>query len=113
MRRLPGIDRCVMAQGLYYVIEDKAPVGRTYTFRNELVATTVPVTVADDSIDGLGGDFAISVYGRGYGVWRVGGLGTHGTACFGTYVEQKLHACRAYAASPNSLVETMFNNFSC
>ena len=25
MRRLPGIDRCVMAQGLYYVIDKNEP----------------------------------------------------------------------------------------
>lgn len=61
MRRLPGIDRCVMAQGLYYVIDNKEPVARTYTLRNVgATAATFPVTVADDSTDGLGGDFAIN-----------------------------------------------------
>lgn len=30
MRRLPGIDRCVMAQGIYYVIEKGEAVERAY-----------------------------------------------------------------------------------
>lgn len=65
MRRMPGIDRCVMAQGLHYVIEDKTPVARTYTLTNGgVLVPTFPVTVADDSIDGLGGDFAINVFAR-------------------------------------------------
>jgi hypothetical protein len=60
MRRLPGIDRCVMAQGLYYVIEDNAPVARTYTFKNAGAGgATFPVTEADDSVAGLGDDYAI------------------------------------------------------
>jgi hypothetical protein len=76
MRRLPGIDRCVMAQGLYYVIEEKKAVARTYTFTNGGAAATFPITVADDSIDGLGGDFAVHMNGGvGYGVGRGRGEG--------------------------------------
>lgn len=64
MRRLPGIDRCVMAQGIRDVIEGEAAVARTYTFINsEAAHATFPITVADSSIYGLGGDFAITTYG--------------------------------------------------
>ena len=83
MRRLPGIDRCVMAQGLYFVIERKEPVTRTYTFRIGGTDVSFPETVADDSIDGLGGDFAAGDSGRpadcppdAYGWWlRSGSYG--------------------------------------
>jgi hypothetical protein len=64
MRRLPGIDRCVMAQGLYYVIDKKESVGRSYTLRDTAGATTFPVTITDDSIGGLGGDFAVDTFGE-------------------------------------------------
>ena len=64
MRRLPGIDRCVMAQGLYYVIDEKEVVGRSYALRGAGVAGSFPVTTADDSIDGLGGDFSVDIFGR-------------------------------------------------
>ena len=64
MRRLPGIDRCVMAQGLYNVIEQKESVARTYTFKvGGMAAATFPVTVADDCINGLGRDFAVTIHG--------------------------------------------------
>ena len=69
MRRLPGIDRCVMAQGLEFVIGDKVPVDRTYTLKGGEpggTRTTLPITMADDSIDGLGWDFSINVFG---GAW--------------------------------------------
>ena len=65
MRRLPGIDRCVMAQGLYYVIDKKEVVGRSYALRGTGVAGSFPVTTTDDSIDGLGGDFSVDIFGRG------------------------------------------------
>ncbi|MCL5272275.1 MAG: hypothetical protein M1486_02990, partial [Gammaproteobacteria bacterium] len=65
MRRLPGIDRCVMAQGLYYVIDKKEVVGRSYAFRGISMVKSFPATTTDDSIDGLGGDFSIDIYGGG------------------------------------------------
>lgn len=64
MRRLPGIDRCVMAQGLYYAIQEKQFVNRSYSFKND-AGVTVPITTVDDSLDGLGGDFALGILGRG------------------------------------------------
>jgi len=65
MRRLPGIDRCVMAQGLYYVIDEKEVVSRSYALREAGMAGSFPVTVTDDSIDGLGGDFSLDIFGCG------------------------------------------------
>ena len=59
MRRLPGIDRCVMAQGIYYVIEQKEALARSYNLRNGGVAVAFPITLSDDSLDGLGGDFSV------------------------------------------------------
>jgi hypothetical protein len=118
MRRLPGIDRCVMAQGLYYVIEDKAPVARTYSMKYRQVSCpTFPVTVADDSIDGLGENFAINIFGLD--ALAVGGKMLGGEDSWRdwqyleTYVEQKLQTCRTYAASPNSAAEPVCNNLSC
>lgn len=56
MRRLPGVDRCRVAQGLGYDNWE-----RTYKYKND--AGEMPVTVSDDSVDGLGGDFAVDVVG--------------------------------------------------
>lgn len=111
MRRLPGIDRCVMAQGLYYVMDEKEVVGRSYALREAGMAGSFPVTTTDDSIDGLGGDFSVDIFGRrGEG----GAGGTDADAGFWkTYVEQKLQTCRTYAASPNSSAEPVCNNLSC
>ena len=115
MRRLPGIDRCVMAQGLYYVIEEKAAVARTYTFNNGGVAgSAYPVTVVDDSIDGLGGDFAVGIGGGSAGpAWLGCGRGRATRALWEAHVEQKLQTCRTYATRPNSSVELVCNNLSC
>lgn len=64
MRRLPGIDRCVMAQGLYYVIEEQEVVGRSYQFKNS--DGDFPISANDDSLDGLGVDFSVNIsYRRG------------------------------------------------
>jgi hypothetical protein len=92
MRRLPGIDRCVMAQGLYYVIEETAAVARTYTFKNGVAAAaTFPVTVADDSIDGVGGDFSVNIFGgRVFGAsGRDGIVGGRVTRTFGKLMSNK------------------------
>lgn len=83
MRRLPGIDRCVMAQGLYYVIDKKEVVGRSYALRGSEGAGSFPVTTTDDSIDGLGGDFAVDIFGARHAPdwhnaareWAHGGFG--------------------------------------
>jgi hypothetical protein len=112
MRRLPGIDRCVMAQGLYYVIDKKEVVGRSYALRGAGgAAGAFPVTTTDDSSDGLGGDFSIDIFGR----MPIAALGWGaGASCrWETYVEQKLQTCRTYAASPNSSAEPVCNNLSC
>jgi hypothetical protein len=81
MRRLPGIDRCVMAQGIYYVIKQKEALARSYNLRNGGAAVAFPVALTDDSLGGLGGDFAVGGNGAGWGGcwWSVeGGLGWAG-----------------------------------
>ena len=65
MRRLPGIDRCVMAQSLYGVIERHELCNRAYTFKYSFHGVvTFPITDCDDSFDGLGGDFSVGLAGR-------------------------------------------------
>ncbi|WP_428411036.1 hypothetical protein [Legionella sp.] len=76
MRRLPGIDRCVMAQGLYYVIEKQEGVARSYKFKNS--DGDFPIIASDDSIDGLGGDFSVGA--------RAGWDGGGGTRALGAEV---------------------------
>ena len=65
MRRLPGIDRCAMAQGLYEVLEENKDCPRSYVFESNFwgLADTFPITDSDDSFDGLGGDFSASIFG--------------------------------------------------
>lgn len=59
MRRLPGIDRRMMEQGF-----DDDPDARANMFFKNLGATTsFQMTLADDSIHGLGGDFAVNIGG--------------------------------------------------
>jgi hypothetical protein len=65
MRRLPGIDRCLMAQGLYYVLDRNEAGRRSYKFKNS--SGVFPPTTADDTLDGLGGDFAVNIIGAGRG----------------------------------------------
>lgn len=60
MRRLPGIDRCVMAQGLHYVIEEQQDVVRSYKFKNK--DGDFPVIALDDSLAGW--DFSVDLLGR-------------------------------------------------
>ncbi len=71
MRRLPGIDRCVMAQGLYYVIEEQEVVARSYKFKNSDSDGDFPVISTDDSFDGLGGDFSVGIFGWPWGETEV------------------------------------------
>ncbi|HDV5785708.1 TPA: hypothetical protein RJD83_002686 [Legionella pneumophila] len=66
MRRLPGFDRCVMALGLDYIVKNTLKLPRTYYYNNLPCTSsrrTFPVTLTDESINGLGGDFAVSVLG--------------------------------------------------
>lgn len=75
LRRLPGIDRCIVAQGIYYVIDQNNPLARSYKFTNaNNIAIEFPITLSDDSLDGLGGDFSVDVeFGarvRDVGVWQ-------------------------------------------
>ncbi len=61
MRRLPGIDRCALAQGLYYLelinLEQKKE--RSYTIKRDAesvhAAIEFPIKGVDDSLDGLSG----------------------------------------------------------
>jgi hypothetical protein len=63
MRRLPGIDRCIMAQSLYDVIQNKADIKYSYEFNEKLGGVAdFPITDSDDSLDGLGGDFAVDIF---------------------------------------------------
>ncbi|STX27954.1 Uncharacterised protein [Legionella beliardensis] len=64
MRRLPGIDRCTMAQGIHYVI-DKKDIARTYKFRGGGAMKEFPITNKDDSLNGLGADFSVNLFGTG------------------------------------------------
>ncbi|CAM4500889.1 MAG: hypothetical protein LEGION0403_FIIPPAGN_02921 [Legionella sp.] len=105
MRRLPGIDRCVMAQGLYYVIEEREAPSRSYKFRD--TAGDFPILVADDSLDGLGGDFSVSIFGYSQvHLWDRDGLGPAWT----TYIEQKLQTCRTYAVTTSVSTDCMSNS---
>ncbi|MCL5272685.1 MAG: hypothetical protein M1486_05205 [Gammaproteobacteria bacterium] len=112
MRRLPGIGRCVMAQGLYYLKGEKAAVARTYTFKNGgAFGDTFPATVADDSIDGLGGEFAVSIFGGGSACI---GVATRVGLDFGKLMSNKnFNHCRTYTPRPNSAGEPVCNNLSC
>ncbi|MGC1182763.1 MAG: hypothetical protein WA877_07560, partial [Legionella sp.] len=62
MRRLPGIDRCVMAQSIFFVVDQYQDVARSYKFKYS--AGDFPVIASDNSLDGLGGDFAVDIIGR-------------------------------------------------
>ena len=86
MRRLPGIDRCAMAQGLFYV-KDQNEVKRTYKFKNG--AGDFPITGFDESLDGLGGDFAIDIIGARD---VDGELLVDGARLWKNYVEKKTSA---------------------
>ena len=83
MRRLPGIDRCVMAQGLYYVAEKQQDVARSYKFKNS--DGDFPVIAADDSLAGLGGDFSVDIFGDGVG----DGVARGGDDVFGKLMSNK------------------------
>ena len=67
MRRLPGIDRCAMAQGLYYVIDQHEEMARSYKFKND--DGDFPIVATDDSLDGLGGDFSVNIFGAAAKTW--------------------------------------------
>ncbi|KTD63446.1 hypothetical protein [Legionella shakespearei] len=69
MRRLPGIDRCVIAQGMYYVVNEERAVARSYKFKSS--DGDFPVVASDDSIVGLGGDFSVDIFGM---LWGSGGM---------------------------------------
>ena len=77
-RRLPGIDRCIAAQGLYYVAGGvKEAVNRSVKLKNS--AGDFPVASSDDSLEGLGSSFAVDI-GQGVdmgvaGWWRAGVVG--------------------------------------
>lgn len=92
MRRLPGIDRCVMAQGLYPVIEKQVDCARSYKFQNR--DGDFPIMAGDDSLGGLGGDFSVGLFGQRSTKAVAGGVAVagRGPACWKTYVEQKLQS---------------------
>lgn len=113
MRRLPGIDRCVMAQGLYYVIDGKEAVGRSYTLREAGMAGSFPVTTSDDSIDGLGADFSVDIFGGAAaspmalaGRWRTRSV------LLENLCRTKTSNLRNLYPFPNSSAEPVCNNLS-
>ncbi|MBN9231419.1 MAG: hypothetical protein J0I93_11280 [Legionella sp.] len=110
MRRLPGIDRCVIAQGLYYVIDKKEVVGRSEALREAGIAGSFPVTTTDASIDGLGGDFAIDILGLAHGLPGMRGLDR--VRRWKIYIKQKFQTCKTYATSPDSSGEPVCNNLN-
>lgn len=108
MRRLPGIDRCVMAQGLYDVIVKQKVIARSYKFNNS--DGDFPIIASDDSISGLGEDFSVDAAGRN----ARGQPGRRGLADvdgrWGTYIEQKLQTCKTYAATASISTDRMCNS---
>ena len=62
MRRLPGIDRCMTAQCYYSETEDNGACYRSYSFSKH-ADSEFPITDVDDSLDGLGGEFAVGIWG--------------------------------------------------
>ncbi len=106
MRRLPGIDRCVMAQGLYDVIVKQEVFARSYKLNNR--AGDFPIIASDDSIDGLGGDFApgARAHTSRHGAPFPGQMCT----AWGTYIEQKLQTCKTYAATASISTDRMCNS---
>lgn len=103
MRRFPGVDRCAMAQGLYYIAEQNEELARSYKFKND--DGDFPITPVDDSLDGLGGDFAVDDIGGAGGARlpgstdRLAGLLAR---IFKNHVEQKLQTYRTYAATASN-----------
>jgi hypothetical protein len=106
MRRLPGIDRCVMAQGLYDVIVKQEVFARSYKLNNR--AGDFPIIASDDSIDGLGGDFApgARAHTSRHGAPFPGQMCT----AWGTYIEQKLQTCKTYAATASISTDRICNS---
>ena len=103
MRRLPGIDRCAIAQGLYYLMENKEAPVLSYKLRNGDVVKDFPITITDDSLAGLGGDFCINLVGwRRYAADTLSPFAGLQCARWKTYVEQKLQTYRTYAVTASS-----------
>ncbi len=102
MRRMPGIDRCIIAQGLFQVIEMHKKVNRSYKF-NQSDDEEFPIVASDDSLDGLGGDFAVNLWGS-----PAGEFGPHhtldATMAWKTYVEQKHQTCAALCSPSTQYV---------
>lgn len=59
MRRLPGVERCALAQGLHYLLDNKEPLARSYRFAHD--NCDFPETITDDILEGLGRDYAIEI----------------------------------------------------
>lgn len=105
MRRLPGIDRCVLRQGIYYVVKLNQPISREDKFRDR-VTDFAPILPSDDSpVSGLGIDCSVGSMGvmhaaderehsRHTCTWA--GLAAE---LLQTYVEQKHQASSAHAAT--------------
>jgi SAM-dependent methyltransferase len=62
MRRLPGIDRCLFAQGLHGSVKNNQPIERISVLQNAH-GTDFPTTFSDEVLVGLGVDYFISIYG--------------------------------------------------
>lgn len=62
MRRLPGIDRCIFAQGVYWLLETHQALARSYKFKYGL--GTFPIIGPDDSTGELGVEFGAGLLGE-------------------------------------------------
>lgn len=89
LRRLPGVDRCKTAQGLFNDGE------RTYKYMH--CSGDFPCTPSDEKLTGLGFDFSIDIY---TGTVRMGSLGNGQSwhALWKSYIKQKHQTYSAYTA---------------
>jgi len=94
LRRLPGVDRCAVAQGLYYLLEKQSAeeFDRSYTFKHYPSDGSLPLTLTDSSAGGLGLDVSLDIYG--------GVLGWGGRVSSRVALE---NLCRAKTASLSDL----------
>ena len=113
-RSLPAIDRMAFAQGLMDVFMIHAKIERSLKFKNEGIeipamiprtfifkydSTDFPATGGDSSLSGLGYESFVHRSGGFYDKRDTACVCERGGVEFETYVEQKLNACRTYAAA--------------
>ncbi|MGC1181499.1 MAG: hypothetical protein WA877_00945, partial [Legionella sp.] len=105
MRRLPGIDRCVMAEGIFYVVNQCQDIARSYKFKYSV--GDFPVVASNNSLDGLGVDFAVDMLGVTPGL-RNAVVRPTPAHYWESYVKQKLQTCRPYTATSSPSCEQVY-----